>query len=489
MLVYPQKVKVYWRNNTRSWYESKGYLWSSQGNLFEVDVNDLKPGSTKKVLFICDEPNCKKYFEMQWRYYKQRTFAQGNSFCSNCRRRSGSPIAMRNKVITEFTNKGYTLLNIGEYENNNSKLYYYCKYHKTKGIQSTTWRSFNVKKNSCHYCKYEMISKLNSGMKPLIRKETNIKVEDNVEYLEQLFSKRGYLLLVNQKIKNTHSKVEYFCLKHYESGKKIIRLNNFLSGVGCKECAVEKSKIKIDYKKLEKLFIKYGATLIEKEHYHNRKQKLKYICNTHKDYGIQQVRLDKLIERKRVPCKICRIEYLKTIKGEKHHNWKGGITKIGEYFRGATEVWRLESLKKGNFKCALTGSSNVVVHHTYPFNKILTEAIVINNLEIQSSISYYTQKDIIKIEKTIHKLHEQYGLGIILDKEAHQIFHKIYGYQYNTAHDFEEFKNYFNQGKNQDIKMHDIYNFIKMTRKENSMKKLHGVILSVLDLKLKRTLQ
>jgi len=448
LLNYPQKINVFWRNNTRDWYESKGYKWTKQGEPFAVDVMDLHDGSTQLVLFSCDSHECNMVFKLQWRFYKQRINPNSLSFCSNCKRRSGEdPKKFRDKIETEFNKFGHKLLNKNEYYNNNSRLQYICKKHKSLGIQHTTWRNFNTNKNACLNCKNEKISKSNKGR--ILRNNSLYKVSDSktvFENFKKFFEDRDYILVPDQVIKNKNTTLNYICLKHISSGLKKIRIDHFMNGSGCKECASDVVRKEFNKDDLIKLFNEVNAKFIANEPYRDLKQKFKYICNIHQEMGVQEVRLDHLIDRQRIPCKACLREIKSAVSGELHPGWKGGITKISEYFRREIEAWKRESILKGNNRCILTGGTNIIVHHLYPFHKILYEALEINGLEIREQVGMYSNLELEIITDTLIRLHKIYGLGVCLDKKLHVLFHSIYGYE-TYVKDFEDFMKRFKHGE------------------------------------------
>ena len=63
-----------------------------------------------------------------------------------------------------------------------------------------------------------------------------------------------------------------------------------------------------------------------------------------------------------------------TIRGEKHHNWKGGITKEHNKLRNSMEyvLWRNEVYKRDNWTCRIChthcNKGNIVAHHLKKFS-------------------------------------------------------------------------------------------------------------------------
>jgi hypothetical protein len=101
-------------------------------------------------------------------------------------------------------------------------------------------------------------------------------------------------------------------------------------------------------------------------------------------------------------------------KGEKHYNWKGGITPVNTKERNSQEgiLWRKACMERDNFTCAKSGQrgGRLVVHHINNFSDFP---------ELRTSISN----------------------GITLSVEAHKEFHKIYGKKNNTVQQLLDFIN------------------------------------------------
>ena len=101
-------------------------------------------------------------------------------------------------------------------------------------------------------------------------------------------------------------------------------------------------------------------------------------------------------------------------KGEKHYNWKGGITNNNNKIRNSEEyrLWRKSCFERDNFTCQKTGVSGgkLIVHHINNFADFPELRFAIDN-------------------------------GITLSEEAHIRFHKLYGRSNNTKEQLEEFLN------------------------------------------------
>jgi len=100
------------------------------------------------------------------------------------------------------------------------------------------------------------------------------------------------------------------------------------------------------------------------------------------------------------------------ISGEKHHNWKGGITEENHKIRTSLEIqlWRISVFTRDNFICQKykTKGGKLCAHH-------------INNFSEKKEIRFAIDN------------------GITLSEKAHKEFHKIYGIKNNTREQLEEF--------------------------------------------------
>lgn len=171
-------------------------------------------------------------------------------------------------------------------------------------------------------------------------------------------------------------------------------------------------------------------------------QELPFLCPKHGD-EIQYITLD-LLGKSPTGCRYCGKELT---KGENHYLWKGGISQLTFYVRSYLYDWKAKSIEAFNYKCGVTGNTIDAVHHLYSFNLILKETLDNLNLKIHSKINQYTDDEKSKIVAECLKLHDNYGLGIPLCKEVHDLFHELYGKGNNTPEQFEEFKTRYNIGE------------------------------------------
>lgn len=142
-------------------------------------------------------------------------------------------------------------------------------------------------------------------------------------------------------------------------------------------------------------------------------------------------------------------------RGEKAWNWKGGVSPLHPYLRDKISEWKLDSLRKYDFKCAFTGTNDrtLQVHHVNKnFSEIIQETFSNLKLKINPSMENYSEEERISIEEEFKRLHYYYGLGVPLTAEIHRLFHSLYSNRNNTPEQFDEFKIRFEIGEFQEIK-------------------------------------
>jgi len=100
--------------------------------------------------------------------------------------------------------------------------------------------------------------------------------------------------------------------------------------------------------------------------------------------------------------------------GAKNPAWKGGVTSINQTIRRSLvlRLWKESCMKRDNYTCQKTGQvgGQLQVHHIFNFADFPQMRTSIEN-------------------------------GITLSKEAHKLFHKIYGKKNNNRAQLEEFLN------------------------------------------------
>lgn len=121
-------------------------------------------------------------------------------------------------------------------------------------------------------------------------------------------------------------------------------------------------------------------------------------------------------------------------------------TSLARYIRSQNAAYHLRKLKDNNFTCQVTGRErDVVLHHIYGFNLILSEALEMTNIPIKTDFSEYTLDELCEIYDVFAELQDSYDNTICIHKDVHVKFHSEYGYGNNTPTQWNEFlKKYYN---------------------------------------------
>jgi hypothetical protein len=252
--------------------------------------------------------------------------------------------------------------------------------------------------------------------------------------------------------KSANQRLPYICPKHLDDGIMYKEYSSVLKSIknnkmGCAICTrkVASDASRMDEHYVLKFMINKGMIPLEGEKYINSQTHIQYICEKHKDKGIQKIAWEHVKEGK--GCKYCAYD---SIRGKNHYNYKGGITPIYNRVRDYVMKgnWRKESYAKYGGKCVLTNTyGELNVHHlNKSFSDILSEAMDTLNLMDKNIIKDCTEDELVQLEELVLKLHYNYGYGIPLNKNLHNLFHVVYGKINNTPKQFEEFSNDFYKG-------------------------------------------
>lgn len=82
MAVISETVMMKWSPKNKKHYEDKGYIWTKQGDTFEVKVSDLTPYSQVIVVVECDL--CKNRNNVLWCNYGKAINNKGRYICLKC---------------------------------------------------------------------------------------------------------------------------------------------------------------------------------------------------------------------------------------------------------------------------------------------------------------------------------------------------------------------------------------------------------------------
>lgn len=133
MLVKDQKIKIRWSNSNKKYYQSKGYVFTRNGDIFYVVVDDLNHKANVLLKIICDD--CGKEYTMTcYGYFKGYEKSILNNaplvhFCDECKFRHRRA-SLYERALRSCENKGYVLLSDkSEILYNTSYVRYLCPLH------------------------------------------------------------------------------------------------------------------------------------------------------------------------------------------------------------------------------------------------------------------------------------------------------------------------------------------------------------------------
>lgn len=127
---------------------------------------------------------------------------------------------------------------------------------------------------------------------------------------------------------------------------------------------------------------------------------------------------------------------------------KEGYKNIEAFIRAHLAGWKEKVREESNYTCAITGShSDIIVHHIRGFNLLLEETIQNLSFPIKDMLEMYSDDELNTLLQYFLELQEQYGEYICITKSVHIEFHKRYGYGNNTADQWNEFVESYNQSK------------------------------------------
>lgn len=138
----------------------------------------------------------------------------------------------------------------------------------------------------------------------------------NIEIAKELASELDMTLLEETYV-DSFTRMKYKCNLHPEMGILHTTLQSILGHhKSCTKCRYQKLKDtrrnNVDFDAIRKEFEAKGLTLLSKE-YQTITSPLEYICNKHKDNGIQTVTYDNFMKQP-YTCRLCSSEHLSEIK-------------------------------------------------------------------------------------------------------------------------------------------------------------------------------
>lgn len=217
----------------------------------------------------------------------------------------------------------------------------------------------------------------------------------------------------------------------------VVAYSTIESGHGCPTCAKESLRKSLSFPE-SYIIDKINEIHDEKikiRNYKSIKQNADFECL---DCGYLWTTSVQSVITQQSGCLKCSI---RNKSGSKSRLWKGGITKLRSFIRESNsfEQWQHDSMEQCEYKCVFTGSKDFEIHHLYPLNNIIKDALFELGLEKYEFIGDYSEEDMKPIVNKVVEIHYHYPLGVCLRKDIHKLFHKLYTRENCTPEDFYKF--------------------------------------------------
>ena len=148
-------------------------------------------------------------------------------------------------------------------------------------------------------------------------------------------------------------------------------------------------------------------------------------------------------------CKKCwYIEIGRLKSGHNSNWWKNGITLLRPFIKSCLDEWKKKSMIACNYNCVIHNNHRFdEIHHLYPLNNIIKDALIELNLGEEEFIGDYPEEKIKLIINKVKEIHEKWPLGACLCRDSHKLFHLIYGRNNCVPQDFYEFQHKISIGE------------------------------------------
>jgi hypothetical protein len=177
--------------------------------------------------------------------------------------------------------------------------------------------------------------------------------------------------------------------------------------------------------------------------YLNQNTKIKYACK--KNHITERSFQDFKNSPVCLECK--RKERSDSQVGSKSSRWRGGISGLSMVLEKRISEWKNLSMQNCKYRCFVTGDSFDEIHHLYPMNKIISDALHNIKLDRRSEIGLYSDSELFSIIEEVRRIHMTIPLGVCLRKDVHVLFHHIYGSRNTTENDFCDFVSKIESGE------------------------------------------
>ena len=167
---------------------------------------------------------------------------------------------------------------------------------------------------------------------------------------------------------------------------------------------------------------------------------IKYIVDNWENMTDEQLSRNIKHTKIAVSCKRVEIGLYRQNRGFKAYDC------LNKFLRGQIQDWKVESMKRCNYQCVLTGSKDFEIHHLYPVNRIIEDMFTKYDLVQKENYQDYTQKEIDEILEKFKYEQSLHPYGIFIEKSLHTLFHHIYG-KYNISEEkWNQFANDYKDG-------------------------------------------
>lgn len=130
---------------------------------------------------------------------------------------------------------------------------------------------------------------------------------------------------------------------------------------------------------------------------------------------------------------------------------------IRDYLRNHLKEWKEASMEHHKGICMISGEKGTVIHHIYPYYKIVLESIKSLGIYKGDFVDPYNGAELLMIKNKCLELHYQYGFGACLTNKIHKEYHSLFGFRGEV----EEFKLFM------DSKINNEKITYKLTDREN----------------------
>lgn len=150
-MLITKEVITGWNSWNKKYYESKGYMYTKNNDLFAVKVEDVKKRSSLEIEIICDK--CGKLFKSKIVDYNRRKYGD---FCKQCaldERKYDQDF-----VFDYFKKYGLNVLEGEIYTGFFNPIKFICTKHPEEGIQERSFVSIKYSKaKGCSFCEADSL--------------------------------------------------------------------------------------------------------------------------------------------------------------------------------------------------------------------------------------------------------------------------------------------------------------------------------------------